>query len=158
MATEISFLSWIEELVPDGYIRKSMWGGIAFYLDGKLILMLFESPKIKTYKKITSKIDLWNGCMFPAERDQHPEILKIFPQLINHPVLGKWLYVPQQTEYFEDTVTAVLKYIRRRSPLFGVIPKPKKPKKITTKKTTKKISKTLNKPSLFADKLKSRKN
>lgn len=126
MPVYISFLDWLEDLLPEGCVRKAMFGGYAFYLQGRLILVVFESPGERTYKNKTVSYDIWDGCMFPAERDKHEEIQKIFPMLFNHPVLGKWLYLPQQTEDFEDVATRVVRMIPRRLDLFGVYPKPQK--------------------------------
>lgn len=128
MAKELINLSWIEELLPKGYIRKPMFGGFAFYFEGRLILVMFENTGDRSYKDKKYKFEIWNGCLFPAERDQHAEILQQYPILINHPVLPKWLYLPLDTEDFESHVEKLLKELRRRNPRFGVIPKPKKSK------------------------------
>ena len=139
MPKQISFLYWIEELLPEGVIQKPMFGGRGFYYDQKLILVIFENPGDRTYKNITAAFDIWNGCMFPSNFENHDEIKNLFPILINHPVLGKWLYLPQQTEDFEEIATQIIRQIPRRIHLFGTIPKPKK--KSTTKKVSKKTKK-----------------
>ncbi len=97
--------------------------------------------------------------MFPVEREHHAEIINKFPQLFNHPILGKWLYAPQDTEDFEDLVTKILRQIPGRLDIFGVITKPKKTKSTKMKKVSsdKKVKKTriklnMKKPSLFSDK------
>lgn len=139
MPKQISFLYWIEELLPEGVIQKPMFGGRGFYYDQKLILVIFENPGDRTYKNITAAFDIWNGCMFPSNFENHDEIKNLFPILINHPVLGKWLYLPQQTEDFEEIATQIIRQIPRRIHLFGTIPKPKK--KSATKKVSKKTKK-----------------
>lgn len=153
----ISFLPWIEEELPSNTIRKPMFGGYAFYLDNKMVLAVFDSPGDRKYKNITYDFDLWSGCLFPTEREHHKAILELFPQLFSHPVLGKWLYLPEQTESFEDIVTEIIKHIAKRSPLFGILPK-EKGKKISAKKSHQSLSKkesqsrkNLNKKSKIED-------
>jgi hypothetical protein len=134
MAKKLDSLDWIPELLPKNYIRKPMFGGFAFYVDSKIVLVLFENEGDRTHRGKEYSYDLWNGCLFPTERQFHSEILKKFPQLISHPVLPKWLYLPSQTEDFESIVEDVLKFIRARSSLFGVVPALKKVKKEPSKK------------------------
>lgn len=115
-----------------------MFGGFAYYFENKLVLCLFEDSDTKSYKNLKYNFAIWNGCLFPSDRENHVEILKKFPFLINHPVLPKWLYLPQQSENFESHTELILKEIRRRSALFGTIPKQKKktPEKKTPEKKT----------------------
>lgn len=136
MPRELTNLSWIEELLPSGHIRKPMFGGFAFYFASRLVLVMFENADDRrNYKnKAKNKAELWNGCLFPAEREYHPEILKQYPFLMNHPILPKWLYLPLDTEDFEEHAKVLLKEIRRQNHKFGVIPKPKKLKKQKSKK------------------------
>lgn len=130
---KVRSLLWIEELLPEGVFRKPMFGGFAYYQDGRLILALFESATEKTYRGKTFPYKLWFGCLFPAERKNHPEICRKFPFLFPHPVLGKWLYLPCENEAssgesFEINAQKVLREIRRESTLFGVVPAAKKKK------------------------------
>lgn len=152
MAKEISFQHWVEDLLPEGYLRKPMFGGRGYYFNEKLILTIFENPGDRQYKDKIASYDIWNGCMFPVEREHHAEIIEKFPQLFNHPILGKWLYAPQDTEDFEDLVTKILRQIPGKMNLFGVIVKPKKKPKIKSKKKTT----PLKKKTLKSKKLKSK--
>ena len=131
MAKELSFQHWVEDLLPEGFLRKPMFGGRAYYFNEKLILTIFENPGDRQYKDKIVSYDIWNGCMFPVEREHLAKVLEKFPQLFNHPILGKWLYAPQDTEDFEDLVTKILRQVPGKMDLFGVIVKPKKksPKK-----------------------------
>lgn len=124
--TQLHELNWIEDLLPEGCIKKHMFGGFAYYFENKLVLCLFEDAKTKSYKNLKFDFAIWNGCLFPCDRENHDAIFKKYPFLINHPVLPKWLYLPQQSEDFESQVEIILKEIRRRSPLFGTVPKTKK--------------------------------
>lgn len=121
-------LEWIEELLPINHIRKPMFGGYGYYIDKLMVLALFESSGDYTYQNKKYNFEIWNGCLFPADKENHSSILKQFPFLINHPILPKWLYLPTQTENFEEYVEEILKQIKRKNKLFGVIPKEKKKK------------------------------
>jgi hypothetical protein len=142
MAKDLFELKWIEKLLPEGFLRKHMFGGFGYYVDDRIVLALFENPGDYTFNNHKFDFEVWNGCLFPTEREHHEEIKKHFPILIPHPVLSKWVYLPSQTEDFDSIVEEVLREIRRRSSLFGVTPKAKKKstvKSITTK--SKSISK-----------------
>lgn len=148
MAKDLTNLKWIEELLPEGYTRKHMFGGFAYYLNGKIILTMFESTGDRTYKDKTYNFDIWNGCMFPSERENHPAILKKFPYLLNHPVLPKWLYLPADSEDFDQLIEGPLRELRRHSPLFGSIPKPKKSK---VSKEAKSVKSNPRQPQMFRE-------
>ena len=53
-------------------------------------------------------------------------LLKRLPQLRVHSVLGKWLYISQTHADFEAVALEVAEMARRRDPLLGVEPKPRK--------------------------------
>lgn len=134
-------LVWIEDLLPEGFFRKAMFGGKAYYVDGLLVLVLFAKVGDKSYRGRSYPFEIWNGCLFPTDREHHKEIQKLFPQLVAHPVLGKWLYLHQDQEDFETVIVEISKLLRRRSALFGIVPQPKRKKvsKKAKKKTKKKI-------------------
>lgn len=121
---ELLSLQWVEDLLPRNHRRKAMFGGLAYYVDDLMILALFEDSKD------------WNGCLFPVEREHHEDVMKLFPELSPHKILGKWLYLPMQTENFESIAENIIdrmkKEVLKGSGMFGVIPAKKKPK--TTKK------------------------
>lgn len=137
MAKELASLNWVEELLPQDYLRKRMFGGFAYYIDEKLMLLMFESEGNKTYQGQKFDFEIWNGCMFPVEKERQAEVLEVFPFLFPHPVLGKWLYIPMETEDFDSNVQSVLREIRRKNELFGTIPKAKGSKAKVTKKKAK---------------------
>lgn len=145
-------LLWVEDLLPEGYLRKRMFGGYAFYLDEKLVLVLFESEGNKEYRGEKFDFEIWNGCLFPVEKHSQPDVLRQFPFLVNHPVLPKWLYLPAESEDFEGQVQLLLREIRKHNPLFGTIPKAKRSAglKKTTKKDDEKIIDT-RRPRMFSE-------
>lgn len=149
MAKEPDVLKWVEELLPQDFLRKPMFGGFGYYIEDRIVLALFESPGDNSYKNKIFDFDIWNGCLFPVERENHTAILKKFPFLSTHPVLTKWLYLPVDTENFDSNVALVLKEIKRRSEFFGVIPKSKKPKKMRTLPKNKTVN--MKTPHMFRD-------
>lgn len=149
MAKNLIELHWVEDLLPPHFTRKPMFGGFAYYLDEVMVMALFESTGERSYKGQNFDFDLWNGCMFPAEREHHAAIQKRFPILINHPVLPKWMYLPLQTENFENFAAEILKEIRRKSKLFGSIPKSKK--KVSHRKAIALEKIDTRRPRMFSD-------
>lgn len=153
MAKDLTSLKWIEQLLPADNLRKPMFGGFGYYVEDRIVLAIFEGSEDRVYKKQTFNFDIWNGCLFPVDREKHTEIKKIFPILIPHPILTKWMYLPSQTEDFENHVEKIMKEVRRGSLLFGVIPKSKKKKKITKIKKNKKPQEKIDTriPQMFRD-------
>jgi hypothetical protein len=107
---------WIlDPLLDDpGFIQSRMFGIDTAYLDGKI------------YLAIGGKQEPWNGLMLCTSREHHAALLKRFPQLRVHPVLGKWLYISQKHAEFESVAVEVAEMAQRRDPLLGVEPKPRK--------------------------------
>lgn len=103
-----------------------MFGSLAVYYRGLNVAVLSESPGEKSFRGKRYRFDLWDGVLFPTERSHHASLTEDFPQLQPHPVLGKWLYLVQQTEDFEETLKEILHLIRRQDPRFGILPGQKK--------------------------------
>jgi hypothetical protein len=95
------------------YLRKQMFGCDAAYLDGLLCLVAADREKP------------FNGLLVCTSHDRHAALVSELPALRPHPVLGKWLYVPQDDPSFEDTVEAVIALVLARDPRIGVEPKPR---------------------------------
>ncbi len=154
MAKDLNDLKWVEEFLPSGTFRRPMFGGFGYYLEEKMILAAFEgSSEDRTYREKTFPFALWLGCLFPAEKENHNLILGKFPFLIPHPVLPKWLYLPLQTENFESLAEDLFKELKRKTSLFGVIPKKKSKKSKTGKGSPKAqlIKIDTRKPQMFQD-------
>lgn len=126
MARELTALSWIEELLPSAHTRRRMFGGFAYYLDERLILVMFESTGNRRHNNKNYDFELWNGCMFPVEKEHQLRVRGAHDFLIPHPVLPKWLYLPLDSEGFDSHAEQLVKELRRRNPLFGSAPKAKK--------------------------------
>ena len=96
------------------FVVRSMFGAKAAYLDGRLMLCFCagEEP--------------WRGVLVCTEHSHHPALLAEFPFLSPHPILPKWLYLPESSERFEPIATRLVTLARRRDPRLGVSPKPRK--------------------------------
>lgn len=109
---------WLWEPLEDDptFVLRSMFGAKAAYLAGKLVLCFCagEEP--------------WRGVLVCTERAHHPALLAEFPELAAHPILPKWLYLPEAADQFERTGARLVSLALRRDPRIGVIPQPKKPR------------------------------
>jgi len=98
---------------------RPMFGAQACYLNELLVLVLCD------------KEEPWRGVLVPCERDQHAAITREFPALAPHPVLPKWLYLPESAPAFERDARKIVTCIRRLDARFGIVPpakrKPAKP-------------------------------
>lgn len=105
----------IEPLAEDpGFARKAMFGAVGCYLRGKMVCAL------------AAKEEPWRGLLVALERAQHESVRAEFPALTPHPVLSKWLYLPEEHDAFESVATAIIEAIRQGDERFGVIPPPRK--------------------------------
>lgn len=109
-------LAWIEDLLPDeGWRRKSMFGGFAYYFEEKMILLTFEGAEPR-----------WCGALFPVDKEFQAKALAAHPVLTPHSILPKWLFLPMQTEDFDEQVESILRDVLRPHSYWGTIPKAKK--------------------------------
>jgi hypothetical protein len=91
-----------------------MFGCQACYLHGRLVLLL------------TSGAEPWNGLLIPTDYQFHDAIRKDFKTVKQHPVLKKWLYLPEASEDFESEAADVVEAIRMNDQRFGVETKQRK--------------------------------
>jgi hypothetical protein len=137
-------LTWALEPFDEhvSFYTKRMFGGLAVYVHGRMVMVLTESAGDRDYRGKRYDMDLWDGILLPTERDAHPSLMNEFSSLLTHPVLSKWLYLPQTADDFEDTAIEIAQGIARNDQRFGILPKvkPAKPKKtsIAGKKTRRK--------------------
>lgn len=115
------------------FITKRMFGSLAAYVNGKMVMLLSENPGEREYRGKIYDFDIWNGVLLPTERQHHPQLQKDYPELRPHPVLPKWLYLPMNDDDFEETISEISQRIARNDSLFGVYPQPKKSRKVTRK-------------------------
>ncbi len=106
-------LAWVVEPLMDdpSYLEKPMFGCRGCYCHGRLTLVL-----------ASRRVSPWRGLLIPTEKAYHESLLKEFPELVVHPVLGKWLYLPEEVEGFEELASKLVDRIARNDPRIGVVP------------------------------------
>jgi hypothetical protein len=106
-------LLWVVESLMEesSYLEKSMFGCLAIYLHGRLMLVLASGE------------EPWDGLLIPTEHQSHDAILKEFRDVIQHSILKKWLYLPEATEDFETVASDIVEAVRMNDQRFGVEPK-----------------------------------
>jgi hypothetical protein len=110
---------WLAESIMEqpSYLEKSMFGCLAIYLHGRMMLLLSEGE------------EPWNGLLIPTEHQFHDSIRDEFKDVVQHPVLKKWLYLPEDIEDFESAAADIVNVIEMNDPRFGVEPRERKPRK-----------------------------
>lgn len=104
------------EMLP-GFVLRSMFGAKAVYLDGKIVFCFSDGK------------EPWRGMLVCTDRDRQPALQTQFPSLVVHPVLTKWLYLPESADSFERDAAALVALAKKRDVRIGVIPKPRKKKR-----------------------------
>jgi hypothetical protein len=96
------------------YVRKPMFGCDAAYVEGLLCLVAAdrEAP--------------WSGLLVCTSQERHAALIDDMPALRPHPVLGKWLYVPQDDPAFETVAARLTALVLARDNRVGVEPKPRR--------------------------------
>ena len=112
--------AWLwEPLEADAsFVLRPMFGTKAAYLDGKLMLCF------------SAGAEPWRGLLLCTDRTHHVSLTAEFPRLSPHPVLSKWLYLPESADDFEQVAERLVQAVRRRDPRIGVTPSNKKRQKI----------------------------
>jgi hypothetical protein len=111
-------LSWLwEPLEADpGFVLSSMFGVKVVYLDSRIVL------------GFAAKKEPWRGVLVCTEREHQESLQAEFPALSPHPILPKWLYLPESSDAFERVGERLVELASRRDPRIGVVPKPKRRK------------------------------
>ena len=111
--------SWLwEPLAQDpSFVLRSMFGAKAAYLDGKIVLCF------------CAREEPWRGVLVATAKENHASLLAEFSALKPHPILPKWLYLPEQSDAFETVGEKLVALARRRDVRIGVTPKPKNRKR-----------------------------
>lgn len=113
-------LYWIEDLLPPGFDCASKHGGLAYYVDMKLVLVLVERRGVYEHKGISYPFELWNGAIFPVKYKAQSAFFLKYLFLENHPANKDWLYIPAESDNFEDEVKQVMREISKGNPLLGL--------------------------------------
>ena len=147
MDSQLSTLHWIEELLPPDIQMIPKHGGQGYILGDRLVLILVEHPESSyEYKNVTYPFDLWKGCIFPIEQKKQNAFFLKYLFLENHPHNKDWLYIPAESENFEEEAKQMLREISKRNPLLGTQLKfssQKKPKSASAKPAKKKTAKRI---------------
>jgi hypothetical protein len=105
---------WLPLEQDPTFVLRSMFGTKAVYLDGKLMLCFCAGQ------------EPWCGLLVCTAREHHAALRADFPDLSPHPILPKWLYLPEGADSFERTARRLVGLARSRDPRLGVIPDPRK--------------------------------
>jgi hypothetical protein len=110
-ATKVHRHAWVwESLETDpGFVLGSMFGIKVAYLDGRLMLCFAE------------KSEPWRGVLVCTDRDRQGALIAQFPSLEPHPVLPKWLYLPESSDTFERDALKLAALAKARDPRIGVL-------------------------------------
>jgi hypothetical protein len=87
-----------------------MFGCRAVYVRGRMVLVL------------AAKDEPWRGVLVPTERAHQPALIADRPGLRPHPILPKWLYLPEETASFERDATWLVARVRASDPRIGIEP------------------------------------
>lgn len=93
------------------FVLRTMFGAKAVYLDGRNVLCFCDGD------------EPWRGLLVPTDRAHHDALRAQFPALSPHPILGKWLYLPESADSFERDATALVRLARARDLRVGITPK-----------------------------------
>ncbi len=104
--------AWLWEMLDDEptFILRAMFGTKAAYVGGRLALCF------------SAKAEPWFGVLVCTDHVHHASLQGEFPALTAHPVLPKWLYLPDSTPGFDDVAERLVRLVRRRDPRIGVEP------------------------------------
>jgi len=104
--------SLVEPLREDPtFVAKPMFGLVGCYLSGRLVIVLAD------------RREPWQGVLLPMEKGFHAEVREVFPELRIHPVLRKWLHLPEGGP-FHAVAARIVEAIAAGDPRFGVEPDP----------------------------------
>jgi hypothetical protein len=105
----------VEALTEEpSFLVRSTFGGLSCYVHGRMQLALID------------RRPPWRGLLVATSRESHASLIAELPALRVHPVLGKWLLLPEAADDFEDTAAALVMLVRRDDPRIGVESKPRR--------------------------------
>jgi hypothetical protein len=111
-------LQWLTEplLSEPTFELKSWFGGRTIMLHGRHQLFL------------TTQGEPWQGVLVCTYHEYQDSLRAEFPSLQQHPVLKKWLYLPESAETFELDAKRLVQLVRGRDLRLGIEPSRKKKK------------------------------
>lgn len=113
-------LLWVVDSIMEepSYLDRAWFGCRAIYLHGRLMLVLCSGG------------EPWNGLLIATDHEFHDSIRQEFEKVVQHPVLKKWLYLPENSEDFETVSSEIVEAVRLGDQRFGVEPKERKRKNL----------------------------
>ncbi len=113
-------LLWTVDSLQDepSYLDRAWFGCRAVYLRGLMVLVLCSGE------------EPWNGLLIPTVHQFLQDIMKDFSGMVQHPVLKKWLYLPENSEDFETVAMDLVEAIRMGDQRIGIEPKERKRNKL----------------------------
>jgi hypothetical protein len=120
--------AWLWEPLENdpAFLLRPLFGGRAAYVAGRLTL--YFTAQSKTIWESQSEVADWRGVCVCTGREHHASLMNEFPELAPHPVLAKWLYLPETHNRFEPVAARLVELVRRRDPRIGVLPQAKRGK------------------------------
>lgn len=117
--TRIHPHAWLWEILEDdaSFVLASMFGTKVVYLDGRMVLCF------------AARDEPWRGVLVATERAHHASLRAEFPPLAPHPILPKWLYLPESDDAFERVAERLVALAAGRDPRIGILPRRKKRKR-----------------------------
>lgn len=109
-------LQWLAEPLLDEptFVMKSWFGGRMITHHGLHCLFLGAQG------------EPWQGVLVCTFHEHQASLRAEIPALVQHPVLGKWLYLPEASETFERDARRLVQLVKARDPRLGIPPSPKK--------------------------------
>jgi hypothetical protein len=109
-------LAWLAEplLAEPTFVLKFWFGGRTIMLHGRHCLFL------------TTQGEPWQGVLVCTFHEHQPSLRAEFPALVQHPILKKWLYLPEAADSFERDAQHLVRLAKARDPRLGIPPSPKK--------------------------------
>ncbi|HVU18625.1 MAG TPA: hypothetical protein VHD32_17105 [Candidatus Didemnitutus sp.] len=98
------------------FVLRSMFGSKAVYLQGRILFAFCEGE------------EPWRGVLVATDRAHHDSLRREVRGLTTHSILGKWLYLPEESDAFESSARQLVRLVQARDPRIGVLPKPRKRK------------------------------
>ena len=111
-------LAWVAEPLADEptFQLKAWFGGRTIMLHGRHQLFL------------TTQGEPWQGILVCTYHEHQPSLMAEFSSLKPHPILKKWLYLPETSETFETDARRLVKRVQAQDPRLGILPAAKKKK------------------------------
>ena len=115
--------AWLWEPLESeaSFVLRSMFGGRAVYVEGRCQLICF------------AKQEPWRGVLVCTDHQSQASLIEEFPSLAPHPVIPKWLYLPEAADDFESAAQRLVSLVGRQDGRIGVESSPKKEKTVGRK-------------------------